>query len=366
MKILQIISGRGVNGALVYCKVLSEDLVRRGHQVTILCRPGSWIQSHVDTSLVRIVESEMTRFPLTELKRMAGYVRDQRFDLMHSHMTRGQNFGVGLKWLTGVPVIATAHNRHLEFHWNFNDYVIANSQATFDYHRRVNRISPQRMETIYCCTDSDRQTGGNQRAVQAVRQKLRLRPDDFLIGMIGEISVRKGHLQLVRALPDIVRQVPQLKVVFVGRFGRRQSHTRKIRRFLLRHGLAGRTCWVGRRANVCDFMAASEITVVPSLEEPLGLVAIESLMTGTPVVASRTGGLTEIVRHRENGLLVPPANPGHLAQAIVSLARDEKLRSQLGQQGRRSVADNFAPRRLIDAVENVYNRMANTRHSAAA
>ena len=72
-------------------------------------------------------------------------------------------------------------------------------------------------------------------------------------------------------------------------------------------------------------MAAFDIGVVPSLEEPLGLVAIESLMAGTAVVASDTGGLKEIISHGETGLLVPPASPESIANAVVKLASDQTV-----------------------------------------
>lgn len=220
------------------------------------------------------------------------------------------------------------------------------------------------METIYCCTDYDRLKNIPADAVTGVRQRLRLKSGDFLIGVIGEIAHRKGHWHLVRALPAIAKQVPHLKVVFVGRFGRQQPHVRKIRKFLLKNGLAGMTKWVGRQSNVADFMAACEITVVPSVEEPLGLVAIESLIAGTPVIASRTGGLTEIIKHNETGLLVPVGDEVAIAQAVIALAGDDKRRKTLGLQGREFVSRVFAPMHLIDQVESVYNRLLQRKRAA--
>lgn len=354
---MQIISGRGVNGALVYCKILSEELVDRGHQVTIICKPKSWVKANVDQSKVRVIESTLRRFPLGELKRVAKLVRDQQIDLIHTHMTRGQNFGVALKLMTGVPVVATAHNRHFELHWNFNDFVIANSSSTFDYHRRVNLVPEKRMKTIYCCSDLEHLKQVSDNAVSSIRKNLTSSPDDFLIGLIGEIAIRKGHKYLVQALPAIIKQVPNTKVVFVGRFGRKQPHVRKLRKFILENNLAGRIKWTGRQSNVAEYLSACDVTVMPSIEEPLGLVAIESLMAGTPVVASATGGLVEIVRPNENGLLVPPANPTALADAVIQLAQDSDLRMRLGSQGRQSVGDKFAPRTLIDQVEQIYHQL---------
>ena len=175
-------------------------------------------------------------------------------------------------------MVATAHNSQLQAHWNFNDFVIANSQSTFDYHSRINRIPQHRMETIYCCSDFERFENVNQDSIQRVRSRLRAQPNDFLVCIAGEIAIRKGHIHFVKALPKIVQRVPNLKAVFVGRFGRKQSHVRQIRKLILESGMANRIKWVGRQNNVADYMAASQVSLVPSLDEPLGLVAIESLL----------------------------------------------------------------------------------------
>ena len=364
MKIMQIISGRGVNGALVYCKMLCEGLVERGHEVTLICRKRSWMSENVDPR-VKVVESSLEKFSPGEIRRMSSLVKKQGIDLIHSHMTRGQNFGVLLKLMSGVPVVATAHNRLFQLHWNLNDFVIANSQATYDYHAKVNRIPASRMEVVYCCSDFERMAEVEKHQAQEIRNRLNLKPDQILIGLIGEIAVRKGHIHLVRALPEILKVVPDAKVVFLGRFGRRQPHVRKIRKFLLEHDLAGVTKWLGRQSNVAEYMAACDITVVPSLEEPLGLVAIESLMAQTPVVASRTGGLQEVVIHEQTGLLVPPGNHTAIANEVIRLAKQPLLRKSLAKAGFEHVRNTFAPGQLIESVIDIYNRIAMAKRLAA-
>ena len=90
-------------------------------------------------------------------------------------------------------------------------------------------------------------------------------------------------------------------------------------------------------ARIAELMRAADVVVVPSRREPLGLAAVEALACGTPVIASAVGGLREVVRDGENGLLIPPADPAALAQALARLA-DERLRRRLGRAGPASVA----------------------------
>ena len=92
LKILQLISGRNINGALTYCKFLSEHLIARGHEVTILCRSNSWMEEEPVPG-VKIFNSEMNRSP-GEIGRIRDWVKAEKFDLLHSHMTRAHAFGV--------------------------------------------------------------------------------------------------------------------------------------------------------------------------------------------------------------------------------------------------------------------------------
>ena len=112
-------------------------------------------------------------------------------------------------------------------------------------------------------------------------------------------------------------------------------------------------------------MSAFDVLAVPSIEEPLGLVALESLAAGTPVVASRTGGLPEIVRPGENGILVPPKDPKMLAQAIVELAQSKSERERLGHNGRQMVRQDFDPIQLTRQVENVFQQVVGSSRRAA-
>jgi glycosyltransferase involved in cell wall biosynthesis len=88
---------------------------------------------------------------------------------------------------------------------------------------------------------------------------------------------------------------------------------------------------------VPDWLRTADVVVVPSRREPLGLAAVEALACGTPVIASNVGGLREVVRDAENGLLIPPNDPGALTAALVRLL-DPSLRERLGAAGPASVA----------------------------
>ena len=132
-------SGTAVNGAVLYCKFLSERLARRGHRVSLMLRQNACLLDQPIEG-VQTVVSEMSRSPF-EIARMVKWVKENKIDVIHTHMTRAHGFGVLLKAFTGVPVVATAHSCSFQLHWPWNNFVIANSNATMEFHQRVNRVS---------------------------------------------------------------------------------------------------------------------------------------------------------------------------------------------------------------------------------
>jgi len=109
MKILQLVSGRQINGAIMHCLLLSEQLAHRGHDVTVMCLRNSWMWRQLPDSSVKRVACNMKRWP-SDLSFARTLIRKGQFDLMHSHLSRAHFFGVIQRQLTGVPCVATAQS----------------------------------------------------------------------------------------------------------------------------------------------------------------------------------------------------------------------------------------------------------------
>ena len=364
LNILQIISGQQINGALTYCKLLTQQLIGRGHRVTIVCRSNSWIkQQSLD---VQFVDSNLKRFPISELRKIAGLVRDKNIDIVHTHMSRAHAFGTLLKlFVPSVPVIKSAHSRSVQLHWRFNDFVIANSAATEQYHIRRNGISPKKIQAVHCFIDTDKFQPASRLAARRVRRQLKWNNGEFLVGVVGEITKRKGQEFLVKAIPSLIKAIPHLRVVMVGRFSEQEPYVKQIRRYLSENGLEYTTQLIGIRDNVEDFLTAMNVSIVPSLEEPLGLAAIESQSVGTPVIVSETGGLTEVVNDEMSGLIVPMGDSDAISQAIIRLSQDVKLQRRLSFHGQEKVAGTFSPEILVPQVESIYENLLSRRRKAA-
>ena len=362
LRILQLNSGREVNGAIVYTHLLVQQLVEMGHEVSVLCRPGFWLWDKLNGMRVERIGSSMNRH-WGELRRVSAIVRERKIDVLHSHMSRAHMFGVLLKVMTGVPCVATAHNRHIQLHWRWNDFVIANSEATRRFQIRMNRVPKDRIQTVYCFSDLQRFQAVGDSTRQATRRELGVSDDQPLLGVVGEVVSRKGHIHLFRALPRIAEAFPNFKLAVLGRFKRDEASTRQLRRFLYNRKLFQRVIWAGRRSNVPDFFAAMDACIVPSIEEPLGLVAMEAHAAGTPLIVTNTGGLVEIVQDDVNGLVIPTKNPDAIADAVIRLLNDRHLRDRLVENGRLNVSERFSPRLLTSQVLDVLQHVARQKSS---
>jgi glycosyltransferase involved in cell wall biosynthesis len=349
MNIMQIVSGAGINGAVMHTLLLSRELARRGHRITLVCRPGAWIARQLGGEAVEVVESDLRRWPPTELRRLAAVACDRRIDVVHTHMSRAHFFGVLLRWWSGVPCVATAHSQHFQLHWMFNDGVIAVSAATGRYQRTHNLVCRRRLDVIHNFVDDRRFTGVRTEARAAVRAELGIEASTPLIGTVASSEPRKGLVHLVRSLPLILAEVPRARLLVVGDGA--GTHALALRSVAARLGVAASIVWAGQRTDVPEILAALDVFALPSVAEALARSALEAMASGLPVVATSVGGMPEAVRDGVTGLLVPPADSKALATAIVCLLRDPGLRRSLGDRARREVRERFSLDAQVPSIE---------------
>jgi len=160
--------------------------------------------------------------------------------------------------------------------------------------------------------------------------------------------VRKGHAVLLAAAAGLASAAPRLRYVFCGEGRQAEALARAAA------ALDGAVEMVGFRRDVAACLAAADIVALPSLQEGLGVAALEAMAAGRPVVASRVGGLAEAVVHEETGLLVPPGDPTALAAALARLARDPDLRARLGAAGHARVLARYTATRMAEGTLACY------------
>lgn len=187
-------------------------------------------------------------------------------------------------------------------------------------------------------------------AVREARAHFGVRPDAPLIGCVTRFHAAKGIRYLVQALPGVLADVPEARLMLVGS-GPEEAELRRLAEHL---GIADRVVFAGFQRETAPFFATFDVAAVPSIEEGFGNVAVEAMAMGTPVVASRSGGLPEIVDDGVTGHLVPPGEPEPLAAALRAVLRDPEAARRMGEEGRRRSA-RFSMDRYLDRLMGLYD-----------
>ncbi len=197
------------------------------------------------------------------------------------------------------------------------------------------------------------------RSREQARETLGLPPSVLVAGTVGRYDRGKGQEHLVRAVALLRREGLDLHALLVGEDTRdeRQGYGDRLARIAAEEGVPDRVHFRPFRADVETAYRALDIFVLTSLAETYGLVTIEAMASGLPVVGTASGGTPEIVEDGATGLLVPPADPAALARALAAFARDERLRRDYGSRAC-AAAERFSHHRQCDQVEALIASLA--------
>ena len=158
--------------------------------------------------------------------------------------------------------------------------------------------------------------------------------------------------QLTAAVPDC-----HFLIVGGDPFGVQDDYEARLLELRSQPGLEGRVHWTGQLADVRPPLAAMDLFVHPGAPEPFGLVNIEAMAMGKPVVAFGHGALPEIVLHKETGLLAQPGDTAALTASVSRLLRDPELSQSMGSAGRLRVEDHFRIERTVTQLEELYHEL---------
>jgi L-malate glycosyltransferase len=350
MRIAEFASARVLNGAARNCLALSDALAERGHEVLLFHRPELEVD-HAAHPRLTFVATRFGRGP-GELVELAGRLRAFQADVIHTHMSSAHSYGALLRTLWRVPTVATAHARHFQLHWTFNDKVIAPSRSTAAYHRRVNWIPARKLVVIPNFIDAaSRPTGTEARAT--ARARLDLDPDVLAIGSVADITAGKRPADLVEAARPLLEQGAVLAIA-----GAELDTAEAARVRAAGQGLEDRVRLLGRRTDIAEILPAFDIFALASEREEMPMAVLEAMAAALPVIAVDVGGMDELVIEGETGFVIGPRDVPALADRLNRLASAPELRTRLGAAGRQRALDVFGREPIVDRLEAVLREAA--------
>lgn len=368
MKILLLANHARRGGITSYAAVLARELVRRGHRVLVVTGGGEAAAQFESSgaehrTLFLDTSSELNPRLLRSAATLRGWVEREGWQVVHAQTRVTQAVSaLALRGLA-VPRLTTCHGffktrffRKLLPLWG--DRVIAISRAverhlTKDWGVAASRVAyvPHGVERLY----EDEEI---RRLRAEARRELRILPGSVLVGALGRLSPVKGYHVLAEAMAFLKETPAELILIGDG------PEAGRLDTIIRARGTASRMRRIPAIANHHAILHAFDIFCAPSLQEGLGLAAMDAMARGTPVIASNVGGLPDLIRDGETGRLVPAGDPQALAAAIRELAADASARARLGSAGRRFVEREFTLNRMIDGTEQVYAELLRSAESA--
>ena len=259
--------------------------------------------------------------------------------LLHAHDSQALQLGLVLAWWTGAPLVATRRSDTSPGRlWRLPRRVIGLSRSVTE-RLAASGVAPDRIVQVPSAVDL------------AALAPLRRAPADDqrpLLVAAGALTREKGHRTLIEAFARVASGMTGARLVVIGAGPERAA----LESCIAAHGLAGRVELPGELEDAASRIAGATILVQPSLREALGTAVLEAMALGVPVIASATGGLTELLAD-DHGVLVPPGDAPALAAALESLLADPARRARLAGRGLERVR-GFDSARVAAAVAGVY------------
>lgn len=198
-------------------------------------------------------------------------------------------------------------------------------------------------------------------ARRIARERLGLRDEELVFGTVGNLAPKKDQGSMLRAFAEVHWSIPSSRLVIVGT-GPRERDLKALATAL---GIGRVVHFLGMRDDVPELLPGFDVFVLSSIHEGLSIALVEALAAGVPVVATRVGGIPELITHGHCGLLVPPHDPGALAAAMTSLATDERAKAEFTAAGVVRAAD-FGIQAAADRLTSHYHTLGRVEAAVAA
>jgi glycosyltransferase involved in cell wall biosynthesis len=311
------------------------------------------------------------KWDVLKLSRLVRLLRDERIDLLHTHLFHADVMGRLAARRAGVPhLVHTVHVAERRFRpWQYLwacwaagrcDRIVCVSNAVREHHAARTHLPLENYQVIYNGVDLDAYRPDPLQR-QLLRQQWGVGPRQFVLAFIGRLDVQKNPLLFLAAWAALRQRGHDVRAVLAGDGPQRPA----VEQFLRRHDHAGLARWLGRIDYVSELLAACDVLVAPSRWEGFGLMAAEAMAAGVSVVATRVPGLSELIEEGASGLLVNSEDLPGLVAAIERLLGDPPYRQRLTEAARQRVRERFSIAANIAAHERLYHEVIGAQSKGA-
>jgi len=384
-KVVHIITRLDMGGAAQNTLLTCQELSRKYemvlvHGLSFESRMTEQEKESVDQGIKEAVERGVRVIAIPSLVRRISPLQDlkalfylwrllirEKPSMVHTHTSKGGILGRLAAKLAGVPIIIHTPHGHV-FYGHFGplvskcfllterlmaritDRMVALTEAEKNDHIALAVFRPEKIATIHSGVDVDRFMNV-QVDIAEKRKELGLNSKGLVVATVGWLLPIKGPMHLLKAMSNVWESHPETTLIFVGKGDLEKGLKEEARRM----GVWDKVKFLGWRDDIPEIMETIDVFVLPSLNEGMGRVLVEAMAAGKPVVASRVGGILDLVKEGQNGFLAEPGDEKGLAIAIKKLLEDKKMRDEMGKRGR-EIAQDFSVEKMVEKIDVLYER----------
>jgi len=383
VKVLRVIARLNVGGPALHVSYLTAGLAERGYDTTLVAgtitRGEESMAFVADAHNVHVETlSELHReiSPVRDLRaivRLAQLIRRERPTILHTHTAKAGAVGRIAALLAGGDrppiVVHTFHGHVLRGYFGrimtfgfrtlerwlarATTSLVAVSPEVRDDLVALGVAPAEKFTVVRLGIDLDRRVDNDDTRRRETRRLMGLAQEAFVVGWVGRMTGVKRTDLVVQALERLVARGVDAYVVLVGDGPDRE----RLERFAHELGVVKRCLFLGYQEDVARFYDAIDVLLLPSINEGTPVSVIEALAAGRPAVATRVGGVPDVVRDGVDGFLVDAGDADELAEKLAELAADPVRRADMGEAGRARVFERYAVNRLVDDVDRLYRAL---------
>lgn len=366
---IHVSTEKGWRGGEQQVKYLTDGLASRGHRCIVLCPPDSALfADRAKAGMARPLD-HFGEFDIFAASRLTQLAESERAHLIHAHTSHAHS----LAWLAArkAPVPAVV-SRRVDFPVGGNwlsrrkydapsVFYIAISDAVKSVLGQGG-VPAQRIEIVHSGVDPGRYAFREGHRDEAAAAQYGAPPGVPLVVNVAALVDHKDQATLLRAAHALAHEGVPFRLVIAGS-GELETQLKALANGL---GIGERVLFAGYVTDVATLLRAADLFVMSSHLEGLCTSILDAMLAGVPVVATRTGGVPEIVVHGRNGLLAAPRDPAGLAQQIRAALADPALRVGFAAEGRATVERGFTHDRMVEGTVAAYREILGKYHRARA
>lgn len=366
INVLELITELDIGGAEKVLLSLVKKLDRDKYQVIVayLKGEGKLAEDFRDAGIKVFNLKMRNRVDLGAIICLYRLLKKGNIKILHTHLIQADMYGFLAGKMAGVPIIISTKHNPDEFRKKFSipvrldgifgnhsDRIIAVSQAVKDFFIKWERISTGKFTVIHNGIDLEEFNFDTD--IPGKKKELGIDLSSKIVGMVGRLDHQKGHRFFLQAMPEIIKAVPEVKFLIVGD-GPLRGKLEELGRELK---VDRQVIFTGGRRDIPEIISIMDVFVLPSIFEGFGIVLLEAMTMGKPVVASRVGGIPGIVTPGLNGLLVEPARPLEIAASVVKLLKEPAEAKRMGNAGREEVKRRFTVETMVKKIDRLYKEL---------